>query len=462
MRILSVFALFVAGVAFAQQPTPLPIAPSTSKTEPDAKASDYSKDPWVIEDQKTSYRFENDGTGSREVVARIRVQSDAAVQALGQLLVGYSAGIENVEIKYVRVHKADGTVVTAPASSVQDLTAPIARENPVYTDFRQKHITVPGLRPGEVLEYDFFTKTTQPLAPGQFWMEHDFTRRGIVLDDELELDIPKGRVVKLKTGPDYDPKETVKGDRKIYTWKTSYTKRDDDDDDKKPAKKSRNPRFDVPAVQMTTFSSWEEMGRWYAPLVQERIAVTPELKARADEITKSAATDIDKINLLYDYVARNWRYVSLSFGLGRYQPHAAAEVFANQYGDCKDKHTLLAGLLEAEGFTASPVLINSSRKIDPDVPSPSQFDHVITMLPFQGKQLWMDTTTEIAPFQLLMFQLRKKQALVVPASGTPGLMEPPADPPVPNEQFTEVEGKVSELGKLTAHVKLIFSGAAEV
>ena len=416
----------------------------------------------MVEYQKSSYHFENDGTGWREVVSRIRVQSDAAVQALGQLVVGYSAGIENVEIKYVRVRKADGTVIAANDSAVQDLTAPIARENPVYTDYRQKHITVPGLRPGEVLEYDFLTKMVQPLAPGQFWMEHDFMRRGIVLDEELELDVPKDRVIKLKTGAGFDPKESVQGDRKIYSWKTSYTKRDDDDEDKKDTKKQKNPRLNVPAVQMTTFSSWEEMGRWYSPLVQSRIVVTPELKARADELTKSAATDIDKIHILYDYVARNWRYVSLSFGLGRYQPHAAAEVFANQYGDCKDKHTLLAGLLKAEGFNASTVLINSSRKIDPDVPSPSQFDHVITMLPFAGKQIWMDTTTEIAPFQLIMYQLRKKQALVVPVSGTPGLMETPADSPVPNEQLTEVEGKISELGKLTAKVKITFNGDAEL
>ena len=40
---------------------------------------------------------------------------------------------------------------------------------------------------------------------------------------------------------------------------------------------------------------------------------------------------------LYNYVAQNIRYVSLSFGLGRFQPHSAADVFKNQYGDCKDK-----------------------------------------------------------------------------------------------------------------------------
>ena len=73
--------------------------------------------------------------------------------------------------------------------------------------------------------------------------------------------------------------------------------------------------------------------------------------------------------------------MSLSLGVGRYQPHASSEVLHNQYGDCKDKHTLLASLLEAEGLHASSVLINATRKLDPDVPSPSQFDHVITLLP---------------------------------------------------------------------------------
>jgi hypothetical protein len=74
-------------------------------------------------------------------------------------------------------------------------------------------------------------------------------------------------------------------------------------------------------------------------------------------------------------------------------------VLHNQYGDCKDKHTLLASLLEAEGLHADSVLINSSRKLDPDVPSPSQFDHVITMLPMDSakEEVWMDTTSEVAP-----------------------------------------------------------------
>lgn len=124
-----------------------------TKTQAPAPKPDYSQEAIVIEDLRTSYRFERDGTGQRDVSFRAKVQSEAGVERLGQLVIAYSSANEKLDMDYVRVRKADGSVVSAAATDVQDLTAPIAREAPIYTDLRQKHITVPGLRPGDVLEY---------------------------------------------------------------------------------------------------------------------------------------------------------------------------------------------------------------------------------------------------------------------------------------------------------------------
>ena len=453
MKLLAVLLLLVSS-AFGQT---LPAAPSTAKT--DEKPPDYSEEAYVIESQHTAYRFEDDGRGRKEVTARIRVQTEAGVELLGQLVFGYSSANESVQIPYVRVLKAGGVVVTAPLSAVQDLTAPVAREAPVYTDFHQKHITVPGLRPGEILEYQVVTTIDQPLAPNEFWMEHRFFDSGVVLDDRLEVNIPRNRTVKVKVGTGYEAKITDEGDRRIYRWATSHKQRDEEDTDKK---KRRRVQPDPPDVQMTTFASWEAIGRWYAALERDRRAPTPELSARAAELIKGRNTDMEKLQAIYDYVAKNFRYVSLSFGVGRYQPHSAAEVLANQYGDCKDKHTLLEGLLDSIGIHASSALINSSRKIDADLPSPSQFDHVISVVPIGKEMVWLDTTTEIAPFRMLTYTLRKKKALVIPPNGVGQLMETPADAPVPNMQLVETSGKVSDLGKLTVHVRLAFSGDSEI
>lgn len=443
-----------AWTAIAQQAPPPPLLPEKAAVN----STKYSDEAYVVESYHTTYRFENDGTGTRELRARIKVQSEAGLEQWGQLVFGYNSANEKVEIPYVRVLKADGTTVTAPEDSVQDLSAPIEREAPVYTDYRQKHITVPGLRPGEVLEYDIVSTIHTPLAPGQFWMEHSFLKDEIVLDEQLELNVPRDRRLEVKNQPGIEPKITESNNRKIYVWSSSHAVREDEQAEKKKVKKEP----ESPSVQMTTFANWEELGRWYAGLEKDRRHPSDEIKKKAAELTDGKTSDLEKISALYDFVATNFRYISLSFGVGRYQPHSASDVLHNQYGDCKDKHTLLASLLEASGYHASSVLINSTRKLDPDVPSPSQFDHVISLVPLSKEEVWMDTTTEVAPFRLLSPSLRKKVALVVPASGAPHLEETPPDPPMHNVQVQELDGKVNELGKLEMHVKVTVRGDMEL
>jgi len=450
--------------AYGQSAAP---ATQNEKSAPatDAAKQDYSKEAFVVERSYERYRFENDGTGRRVSSRRIHVLSEGGVQAFGQLRFGYNAANDRLDIGYVRVTKADGSVVTAGPDAVQDLSPTVQMVAPVYTDYHEKHVTVPSLRPGDLLEYETTTTYQTPLAPGQFWTQHDFNQLTVVLDEQLEIDIPAGRTVTVKNKPGLEPKITDANGRRVYLWTSSHltgSEEPKDDKDKKDKKKKKKKADEIPDVQITTFSNWEEVGRWYAGLEKDRRAPSPEVRAKAQELTKGLTTDVDKTEALYDFVAQNFRYVSLSLGLARYQPQPAADILRNQYGDCKDKNTLLAALLEAEGLHSSSVLINSYRKLDPDVPSPSQFNHVITKLPLGKDDLWMDATTEVAPFRLITYNLRKKQALVIPPSGKPHLEETPADPFVPDKESTEIEGKVDDSGRLDATVTFSLRGDSEV
>jgi len=107
------------------------------------------------------------------------------------------------------------------------MTTPVAREAPVYSDLREKHITVPSLRPGEVLEYEIETSYVEPLAPGQFWMDHVFEKNSIVMNETLELNIPATRKLQLKTQPGFDPKITEADGRKVYTWTNQHLAREE-------------------------------------------------------------------------------------------------------------------------------------------------------------------------------------------------------------------------------------------
>ena len=447
VRLLSLFLFLLALSLWAQQPTP------SAKPSPD-----YSQEAFVTEHYLESFRFENDGTGREQIDARIKINSESGVQALGQLKVGYSALSDKLEIVYVRVIKPDGSIVTAQESSIQDLTIPDA---PVYTDYHQKHITVPSLRPGDVLEYQFVRTIVNPLTPGQFWTSYDFRDRGIVLDEQLEINVPKSRQIKLKSEPGGEPKITDEGDRRIYRWKHSHL----EDEDQAAKSRKHPPRHDedaVPSVQLTTFESWQQLGDWYAALEKDRRQPNDAIMAKAAELVQGKTTDMDKVSALYDFVSRDFRYVSLSFGLGRYQPHAASEVLANGYGDCKDKNTLLAALLAAQGFESTSVLIGFQHKLDPEIPSPSQFDHVITRVPLDGQEIWLDSTNGVAPFRMLAFPLRDKQALALPPGGTPELVRTPANTPFENFDRSHIEGSLNDTGKFTAHFNASARGDAEL
>jgi tetratricopeptide (TPR) repeat protein len=449
-----------------------PAKPAEAAKQPPEAAKqkpDFSQEAVVIEQVRTAYRFERDGTGQRELSLRVKVQSDAGVERFGQLVLGYSSANEKLDMDFVRVHKPDGSVVNAATTDIQDLTAPVAREAPVYTDLRQKHITVPGLRPGDVLDYHFVWTMHTPLAKDHFWVEHDFIKKGIiVLDDELTINIPSASKVKLKTEPGFEPAIKELDGRRTYSWKHANLKPEseepdkDKDSDEESEEEKQDPDEIRPDVQLTTFQSWDEVGQWYAELQRDRIVPDDKIKVKAEEIIKGLTTEKEKAQALYEYVAKNFRYVSLSLGQGRYQPHAAADVMVNQYGDCKDKHTLLASMLAATGLRAYPVLMNSSRKLDADIPSPGQFDHVISAIPLGKETLWADTTSEIAPIGLLSPRLRDKQALMIPSSGPAHLETTPAEPPFLSTELVTLEGTVDDLGKLSAHARLVLHGDAEM
>ncbi len=398
--------------------------------------------------------FEADGTGTRETELAVRIQSQAGVQALGVLSFAYLSSNENVEFDYIRVRKPDGIVVNTPDYNVQDMPAEVTRAAPMYSDIHEKHVTVKALGVGDVLEYRARYRIFKPQVPGQFWWEYTFDTNDIARDTEVELTVPKDKYLNLAS-PKYKPAIKEDGSHRTYTWKNSNLKRKDPEE-----QVSRDEL--KPDIQFSTFRSWQEVGSWYNDLQRTQMQVTPQIQAKVAEITKGLTSDDARIQAIYDYVSTRFHYVSLSFGVGRYQPHLAEDVLENEYGDCKDKHTLLATMLRAAGIEAWPALMNAERKLDSDMPSPGQFNHVITYVPQAGKPLWLDTTPGVAPFNMLLAGLRDKQALVIPSDKPAELKTTPANPPFPADQTFTIEGAVDNDGTLKAHVKQTVRGDGEV
>src|ERR1700722_5932888 len=454
-KILPLLVTFLAVPVIAQVPAP---------AKPALLTTDHSQEAFVIEQFSRKEKFENDGTFSREDSARVRIQSEAGVQNYGLLAFSYASATGTFEISYVRVRKPDGSTVETPPDNVQDMAAQITREAPFYSDLHEKHVAVKGLSVGDVLEFKTQEHTTKPLAPGQFWTSYRFSREQIVLDEELEISVPKARLVKMKS-TDLQPTASDSDAYRVYTWHHKNLEHKDETNEKQAATerlwqqlRGRLPQADV---LMSSFGSWEDVGRWYGGLQDERVKPSPEVTAKALELTRSAPSDDAKLRALYGYVSTQFRYIGIAFGIGRYQPHTAGKVLANQYGDCKDKHTLLASLLISVGIPAYPALIPTSAEVDGDVPSPGQFDHVITVVPRGGGLVWLDATAEVGPYQYLLSPLRDKHALVIWKDKPAALLITPVDPPYPQLQTFNMEGKLSDTGTMEGKVDFSARGDTE-
>lgn len=445
--------LFIPGV-LAVCAIPYAMAQSAEKTPPN-----FQNEGVVIEHYDTLYRYNDDGTGVKQVSVKVKLQSEAGMRQFSVLSFPFAAAVESAHLDRLVVRHPDGTSSETPSTDAMEMPAPVTQQAPLYSDLKLLQVPVRGLRSGDEMEYVIHMDRKNPEAPGQFWGNETFLKGVVVLNETVTLDVPAGKYVQEWSGS-VKPAITKSNGRQIYVWTTSQlepTNAKPKSDDDAAAK----PKDEKPDIAWTTFHSWAEVGAWYRALAAPRAVPTDALKAQAAEITRDAGTPEQQAQAIYRYVSTRVHYVGIDFGIGRYQPHAAAEIFANQYGDCKDKDTLFEALLSAKGITSAPALIGVRLGLVKEVPSPAFFNHVITTVDLPGGAVWADTTPGLSPFQLLMPPIRDKAALVIPRSGDAHLGQTPARPPFPFVDRFEADGTLTAQGELTAEMKISYRSDTE-
>ena len=425
----------------------------------------YAAEGLVLVRDVNIYQMNADGTGTQTQTLVSRIQSEAVLRQLGVLTISYAANSQRVEFANVRVRHPDGTVTETPGTEAVDAMPPITRKAPFYSDLKLKQLPVRGMRVGDTLEWEARIKIIRAEATNHFWNVSSFERDAVVLDQQLELRVPKDKYVQTWS-PAFKPVETTEGNLRIFRWKSSQLKptvgpaADAEKESKKKhvltaAEELDHTHGKLPEVAWTTFKSWEEVGAWYRGVEGERTQPDAAVKAKVGELTAGKPTDEDRVKAVYVFVATQLRYIGVAFGIGRYQPHTATEVLDNQYGDCKDKHTLLAAMLVALGFKPEAVLIGAGIRFNEALPSPAAFNHLITRVMVAGRPVWLDTTAEVAPYEVLLSDLRDHTALVIPDAGPAHLDRTPAHLPFAAFHTMEAKGSLDEDG--TSNSKMTFT-----
>ncbi len=151
-----------------------------------------------------------------------------------------------------------------------------------------------------------------------------------------------------------------------------------------------SPDWDALAARMSVYwgtgaaadrvAEWRALGQWFADLEEHRPDPSPEITAKAQELTAGSTDFFTKLTNITEYIQKNIRYFVVERGIGGFQAHPAGDIFRNRYGDCKDKTTLLISMLQAVGIKAFYMPVDDHRGVvDPDAPS-LYGNHMITAI----------------------------------------------------------------------------------
>jgi hypothetical protein len=193
--------------------------------------------------------------------------------------------------------------------------------------------------------------------------------------------------------------------------------------------------------------------------------VSPEIAAKALELTKAAQTNNARLAALYDFVSQKITTIDLPLGATGFAARPAAEVLTAAYATPEDKFVLFAALAKAIKLRAGAVLTGyCDRK---GVPRPSVFKHLLISASDGKSSFWLDPSLEVAPFGMIS-SIPQKCVFVLNrvffAMNSTGHEWEPFDRKLPfaATQHVSINATFGADGKLTAKVHYSLRGDNEL
>jgi Flp pilus assembly protein TadD len=251
---------------------------------------------------------------------------------------------------------------------------------------------LPGIRIGSVVTETITTKTTRPFFRGgsafQIAFQSNVPRDSVELVVDLPESLPFNHEILDVRVSQTESKQN--GRRRVVFRGGPYPAIEGID----YYAPSTLPAW--PSVGFSTATSWQEIARAYAEVVEGKLDIT-SLEALARRTVGPDDGPREKADKLLAALRERVRYAAVEFGETAIIPAKPAQTFERAYGDCKDQSLALTGLLRAAGVHATLALLRTGpgQDVRPRLPSLDVFDHAIVVIP--GKTpIWIDPTVPYA------------------------------------------------------------------
>ena len=206
-------------------------------------------------------------------------------------------------------------------------------------------------------------------------------------------------------------------------------------------------------------STWEGYGKFMYQLIKGRDVLPEPIKLKVHELTDTIKDERQKIFVLYDFLQKTTRYISIQLGIGGWQPFEASYVAEKKYGDCKALSNYMIALLKEAGIKGKYVEIYGGQSPPAFVDdfSFSQANHVIACVPLAKDTIWLECTSQtVSPGYMGSFTGNRKAIIIDEAGGH--IVNTPVYNMADNLQVRIVKAVTDEQGNLTADITNRYTG----
>ncbi len=281
---------------------------------------------------------------------------------------------ERPEIR-ARVVGADGSVHTLDPKAVTEASAEYERS--IFSDDRILHAPLPGVAAGSVVEI-VTEELGKSVIPGA-GQSSIFSFASSIPEERMRLTLegPAGSFaphIVNKAG--IEPRTVEKEGRRQIIFERGHADAIDFDEDH-----LASDELPYPYVAFSTGTTWADLARGYAEIVDRQIAAA-DVREIAAAATRGATKREEIVDRLLAHVEANVHYAGVEVGDGSIVPRVPTGVLKNKYGDCKDKATLLVALLRAAGLPAHVALLFAGHNFDVlnELPAMNRFNHAIVVV----------------------------------------------------------------------------------
>ena len=206
-------------------------------------------------------------------------------------------------------------------------------------------------------------------------------------------------------------------------------------------------------------ATWQDFGKFVYSLKQGRDNLPTDIKQTIHQLVAGVSDERKKIQLLYEYMQKNTRYISVQLGIGGWQPFDASYVAAKGYGDCKALSNYMYSILKEVGIASYYTLVRAGKNaeyINDDFPS-QQFNHVILCVPLKKDTVWLECTDQTCAAGYLGDFTCNRYALLVNDNGG-NLVRTPKYSLTDNVEFRKTKAVLSDDASLNVQVRTNYRG----